>query len=92
MDKVVELGKLEDGTVVLFDYSDIKADITISSILSFLLPILISAGVEALATFISTGEFGLKYPGGKLKLLYNLVKDKNPKKHKLNLSIDNELL
>jgi len=92
LDRCIELGKLEDGTIVLFDASDIKADISLSSILSILLPIFIGTGLQALSKFITTGEFGLKYPGGRLRFLYNFIKDKNPKKHRLDLTFDNELL
>ena len=54
-------------------YESYEADFNIlASIARILIPILVSAGLKALIEFISKGDFSLKYPGGKIKLGYNL--------------------
>jgi len=54
-------------------YESCEADFNIlASIARILIPILVSAGLKALIEFISKGDFSLKYPGGKIKLGYNL--------------------
>ena len=82
----------ETGNIVVYEAS--SADFDLASIVAVLAPILISAGLKALMEFIANGEFALAYPGGKLKFLYKLFKDKSDKpnvsKHVLNVILNNE--
>lgn len=47
----------------------------LKSIAKILIPILISAGLKALFEYITSKDFELEYPGGKLKLGCNLNND-----------------
>lgn len=82
----------DTGNIVVYEAS--SADFDLASIAAVLAPILISAGLKVLMEFIANGEFALAYPGGKLKLLYKLFKDKtdrpNVSKHVLNVILNNE--
>ena len=70
--RVVCLGNdPETGQPVYYESSEADFDI-LASIARILIPILISAGLKVLMEFISKGDFSLKYPGGKIKLGYNL--------------------
>lgn len=91
---IVVLGEDPDsGQIIAYEAS--SAEFDLASIAAVLVPILISAGLKALLEFITKGEFAIKYPGGKLKFLYNLAKDKTSKpnisRHVLNLIMDNEM-
>lgn len=79
----IELGRDPvSGAIVMYEAP--HADLSIlSTITSILVPILISAGLKALVEFITKGEFALAYPGGKVKLVYDVTKE-DTKNEKVN--------
>ena len=63
-----------DGIPVV--YENQHADMAILSVIGKLLAgTLVAFGLKALKKLIESDEFKAKYPGGKLKLLYKIVKD-----------------
>lgn len=91
----IEIGRNpETGQIIMYESSEADWAL-LNSIASILVPILISVGLKALIEFISTGEFAFKYPGGRIKVAYDLSKEEtdNPKKsvHRASLILDNEV-
>ena len=92
MEQEIVIGSYEGEPVV---YETTEADGAIlSALIKLLAGTLISCGIKALLKLMSSNEFKMKYPGGKLKMGYNLIEkmlEEGSDGFDLNLSLENKL-
>lgn len=88
----IVIGTYEGEPVV---YETTEADgVILAGLIKLLAGTLVSCGIKALLKLVTSHEFKVKYPGGKLKMMYELMEkalEEGSDGFNLNLSLENKL-